>query len=159
MGSRHPSISPFEALPTSNGHIVVAAGNDGLFRLLCRSLGCEELGRDSRFAHNEQRRENAEALSAALGQALAAHTSEHWIEVLGRAGIPCGPLNDVSQVVSDPQVLARQMIVSTRDAAGNELKMAGNPVKLVGHADPGTRDRAPALDADRQAILAELADD
>jgi len=98
-------------------------------------------------------------LSAALGDALAAHPTAHWTRVLEQAGIPCGPLNDVSQVVSDPQVLTRRMIVSARDAAGNELKMAGNPVKLAGHADSGTRDPAPALDADREAILAELADD
>jgi len=156
MGSRHPSIAPFEALPTRDGHIVVAAGNDALFRALCRSVGRPELASEARFASNEQRRRNADALSAALAAALAAETSAHWLAELRRAGVPCGPLNDVSQVMSDPQVAARNMIVTLHSANGEEVKMAGNPIKLSEHDDPAVRRRAPDLDGDREAILAEL---
>jgi len=159
MGSRHPSIAPFEAFPTRDGHIVVAAGNDALFRALCRSVGRPELASESRFASNEQRRRNADALGAALGAALAAETSAHWLAELRRAGVPCGPLNDVAQVMSDPQVAARNMIVTLRSANGEEVKMAGNPIKLSEHDDPSQRRRAPDLDGDREAILAELAGD
>ena len=156
IGSRHPSIAPFEALATRDGHIVVAAGNDALFAALCETVGRPELAADPRFASNELRRRNVDALAEALEAALSAHTSEHWIAALQRAGVPCGPLNDVARVVADPQVAARNMIVTVGDAAAGEVKMAGNPIKLSGHADPATRPPAPELDGDRERILAEL---
>ncbi len=73
--------------------------------------------------------------------------------MFGKAGIPCGPINDVGQVLSDPQVLARNMVVSIDDPAMAGLRLAGNPIKLSGHADPATRAAAPALDADRERLL------
>jgi CoA:oxalate CoA-transferase len=157
MGSRHPSIAPFEALATARGYIVVAAGNDALFALLCETLGCAGLARDPRFASNELRRRNAPALAEALEAALALHPAEAWIERLLEAGVPCGPLNDVAAVVSDPQVVARNMVVRAPLERGGELAMAGNPIKLSDADDPATRPAAPALDADRDVILAELA--
>jgi len=156
MGSRHPSIAPFEALATNDGHIVVAAGNDSLFAVLSETVGCSELARDPRFASNELRRQNADALSEALEMALAAHSAEHWVAALQRAGVPCGPLNDIGRVVSDPHVAARNMIVETGDDAAGAVKMAGNPVKLSRFADPNARAPAPELDGDRARILAEL---
>jgi CoA:oxalate CoA-transferase len=156
MGSRHPSIAPFEALATSDGHIVVAAGNDALFAALCETVGRPELTDDPRFASNELRRRNLDALGEALEGALSTHTSEHWIAALLRAGVPCGPLNDVAQVAVDPHIAARNMILTSGDAATGEVKMAGNPIKLSGHADPDTRSPAPELDGDRARILAEL---
>jgi CoA:oxalate CoA-transferase len=156
MGSRHPSIAPFEALATSDGHIVVAAGNDALFAALCETVGRPELAGDPRFASNELRRRNLDALGEALEGAFSAHTSEHWIAALQRAGVPCGPLNDVARVAVDPHIAARNMILTLGDAATGEVKMAGNPIKLSGHADPDTRSPAPELDGDRARILAEL---
>jgi CoA:oxalate CoA-transferase len=156
MGSRHPSIAPFEALATSDGHIVVAAGNDALFAALCEIVGRPELATDPRFATNELRRQNADALGAALEAALTTHTTQHWMAELERAGVPCGPLNDVARVTSDPQVAARKMIVTIGDAAAGDVKLAGNPIKLSTHADPDVRAPAPELDGDRARILDEL---
>jgi CoA:oxalate CoA-transferase len=158
MGSRHPSIAPFQALATGDGHIVVAAGNDSLFAALSATVGCPELARDPRFASNELRRQNADALAEALEAALAAHGVQHWISELQRASVPCGPLNDVAGFVADPQIAARNMIVRTAGSAPGAVKMAGNPIKLSGYADPPTRAPAPDLDADRAKILAELED-
>jgi CoA:oxalate CoA-transferase len=81
---------------------------------------------------------------------------EHWLERLEAAGIPCGPINDVAAVLGDPQVEARNMIVTSEDPKAGTLTLAGNPVKLSGVEDPPTRPAAPALDADRQALLDEL---
>jgi CoA:oxalate CoA-transferase len=159
MGSRHPSIAPFEALATRDGHIVVAAGNDALFGVLCETVGRPGLAGDPRFASNELRRRNADALGEALEAALTAHGAQHWVDALQAAGVPCGPLNDVGHVVSDPHVAARNMIVDAGDAASGTVKMAGNPIKLSGFADPPARAPAPELDADRVRILAELEDD
>jgi CoA:oxalate CoA-transferase len=159
MGSRHPSIAPFEALATAHGYLVVAAGNDALFATLCDTLGCAELARDPRFATNELRRKHAPALAQALESALATRPAAEWVDLLERAGVPCGPLNDIAAVLADPQVAARNMIVTATDAKAGTLSMAGNPIKLSGHEDPPTRAPAPALDADRAQILAEFASD
>jgi CoA:oxalate CoA-transferase len=156
MGSRHPSIAPFEALATADGHIVVAAGNDALFEVLCETLSRGELARDPRFVSNELRRRNAPELSVLLEAALAERSTGDWIERLLAASVPCGPLNDVAAVIADPQVAVRNMVVTAPQGAGGRLVMAGNPVKISGFADPETRDAAPALDADRAAIIAEL---
>jgi CoA:oxalate CoA-transferase len=156
MGSRHPSIAPFEALATANGHIVIAAGNDALFAVLCEELERSELAHDPRFASNELRRRNVAELSALLEAALAARSASDWIERLLAAGVPCGPLNDVAAVMADPQVAARNMIVSAPLESGGRLEMAGNPIKLSGFDDPAARDAAPSLDGDRAAIVAEL---
>jgi len=156
LGSRHPSIAPFEAFASRDGHVIIAAGNDALFEELCRSIGRPELARDERFRSNEDRTQNVEALKTLLEEALAARSTGEWLALLEQAGIPCGPLNDVAAVVTDPQVLARNMVVTVEDAVAGPLSLAGNPVKLSGVADPSTREPAPELDEHRARILAEF---
>ena len=159
LGSRHPSIAPFQAFATRDGHLVVAAGNDALFAKLCAALGRPELAADPRFASNESRTRNVEALAAALEAALAARTSDEWLARLEAAGVPCGPLNDVAAVLRDPQVRARNMVVTAEDPIAGPFAVAGNPVKLSGVADPPTRGAAPRLDEHRAKLLAELAEE
>jgi len=156
LGSRHPSIAPFEALATADGWIIVAAGNDGLFARLAGSLGRPGLAQDPRFVSNEERCRNVEELKRELEVALAARPSDEWLAQLEEAGIPCGPIQDVAQVVAHPQVAARNMVVSVEDPAAGALRLAGNPVKLSGVGDPDTRAPAPELDEHRARILAEL---
>ena len=156
LGTRHPSIAPFQALRASDGHVVVAAGNDALFAKLCAAIGRSALASDARFVSNALRTENVDALAVELETVLATAGVTHWLERLEAAGIPCGPLNDVAAVLDDPQVRARNMIVSSEDPTAGTLTLAGNPVKLSGVEDPPTRPAAPALDADRQVLLDEL---
>jgi CoA:oxalate CoA-transferase len=156
IGARHPSITPFEAYKAKDGHLIVDAGNDGLFGKLCTCIGIPELLSDKRFTNNDLRTQNHDGLKVELEQAFATDTVAHWLAKLDASGVPCGPLNNVEQALNDPQVLSRNMVVSTRDPVVGELKMAGNPIKLSAFADPATRGRAPDLDADRAAILAEL---
>jgi len=156
LGTRHPSIAPFQALRTGDGFAIVAAGNDALFATLCEALGTPGLAGDSRFASNDARTANVDALVEALESALAGRTSAEWIARLREAGVPCGPLNDVAAVLDDPQVAARNMIVRLEDPVAGTLALAGNPVKLSAFPDPTTRPPAPELDADRARILAEL---
>jgi CoA:oxalate CoA-transferase len=158
IGARHPSITPFDAFSTRDGHIVIAAGNDALFATLCQTVAAPELSDDARFASNDERTRNADALKALLEARLCERNSADWLEAFEHAGLPCGPLNDVAQVLADPHVAARNMIVSAPDAAGEPLRMAGNPIKLSDFDDPDTREAAPELDADRAGILAELAE-
>jgi CoA:oxalate CoA-transferase len=151
LGSRHPSIAPFAAFAAADGHLVLAAGNDGLFAKLCAVIGRPQLATDPRFATNEARVAAAEALRAELEAGLAARPVGEWLPRLEAAGVPCGPIQDVAQVLADPQVAARNMVIRAGGA-----RMAGNPVKLAGFPDPAERAPAPELDQHRAAILREL---
>jgi CoA:oxalate CoA-transferase len=156
LGARHASIAPFAAFATKDGHIIVAAGTDVLFRKLCVALGRPELADDARFVSNDLRSENVEALTAALEEILTGGSSADWLARLGAAGVPCGPINDIAGIVNDPQIRARNMIVAIDDPDAGPLKLAGNPIKMSDFPDPASRPAAPALDGDRARILDEL---
>ena len=156
LGARHASIAPFAAFAAGDGHLVVAAGTDALFVKLCQAMGQPGLASDPRYTTNASRSDHVDALTADLESHLTKQPVAHWLEVFGKAGIPCGPINDVGQVLADPQVLARNMVVSIDDPAMTGLKLAGNPIKLSSHADPKSRAAAPALDGNRQRILDEF---
>lgn len=156
LGSRHPSIAPFQAFAARDGHLVIAAGNDALFRRLCARLGRPELADDPRFASNAARTDHVAELAAALEEALASHDVATWLARLEEDGIPCAPIRDVAQVAADPQIAARRMLVEVDGAPGAELRVPGNPIKSAGIPDPPRRPGAPELDADRARILAWL---
>jgi CoA:oxalate CoA-transferase len=156
LGSRHPSIAPFAAFATRDGHIAIAAGNDDLFARVARVIGREDLINDQRFTTNPKRVVYHEPLHEEMEIALSAKPSKDWLALLDEAGVPSGPLNNVAQVMADPQVLYRNMIIETLDPELGPIRMQGNPVKLSAHEDPKTRPAAPDLDADRAAILKEL---
>jgi CoA:oxalate CoA-transferase len=156
LGSRHPSITPFEAFACADGHLIIAAGNDGLFRKLCDVLERPELADDPRFCSNEARTGNADALKTAIEEALRKRTRADWLDVLQADGLPCGPINDVAEVLADPQVTARNMVIRVRDEVAGEIPMPGNPIKLSAFEDPSSREPAPGLDRDRQRLLDEL---
>jgi len=143
MGSAHPSIAPYEPLPTRDGHIMVAVGNDELWRAFCRAAGVERLAEDPRFSTNRDRVVHREELLAELHPVFSQRTTAQWMEVLGQAGVPCGPILSVGQVLSDPHVLAREMVVEVAHPAAGTVRMTGIPVKLS--ATPGQVRRPPPL--------------
>ncbi len=156
LGSRHPSIAPFAAFATKDGHIAIAAGNDDIWARVCRVIGREELIADDRFRTNPSRVEHVDAMAAEMETSLSAKTSKEWLALLEAAGVPCGPLNNVADVMQDPQVLARNMIVESLDPDIGPIRMQGNPIKLSAHEDAKTRSAAPDLDGDRERILREF---
>jgi CoA:oxalate CoA-transferase len=156
LGTKHPSIAPFAAFKTKDNYIVIAAGNDVLFMCIAKVLGHEEWPRDPRFATNPARIEHLDALHAEMESALAAHGAKEWLALLQAEGVPCAPINDIAAVMADPQVLARNMIVTADDPTFGPVRMQGNPIKLSAYEDPSTRGTAPNLDADRAVILAEV---
>jgi len=156
IGSRHPSITPFEAFATRDGHIIIAAGNDALFRRLCATLERPELADDARFATNDLRTRHCAELKTEIEDALSRGTTAHWLELFGGAGLPCGPIQDVAQVLADPQIAARRMVVTADDGATGPLRMAGNPIKMSAFEDSDSRAPAPALDADRGRLLRDF---
>jgi CoA:oxalate CoA-transferase len=156
IGARHPSIAPFEPYRTKDGYVVIACGNDDLFRRLAACLQRPDLATDPRFALNADRSDHVLALKDVLEAILQAHDTEHWLTTLENAGIPCSPLNDVAHAVSDPHVVARNMIVPMEDEAFAGIKIAGLPIKMSAYPDRASRPAAPDLDADRARILADF---
>ena len=156
LGGRHPSIVPFEALETSDGWMIVAAGNDNLWLKLCEALARPDLASDPRYKTNDLRNRNRDALRPELVKELRKRTTTENIALLERAGVPCGPINNVEQALNHPQVAARNMMITVEDPAAGTLKLAGNPLKFSAFPDPPTRDPAPTLDRDRAKILKEL---
>jgi len=152
LGSRHPSITPFQAYRTLQGHIIIAAGNDQLFNRLCDAIGAPALARDERFSSNDRRNTHHVELGRELEAILVARPATSWIADIEAAGVPCGPINDVAAVMANPQVRARNMIVSTEDPDIGRLELAGNPMKLSAFPDPATRPAAQGLDENGDEI-------
>jgi CoA:oxalate CoA-transferase len=156
LGSRHPSITPFEAFETNDGFVIVAAGNDGLFAKLCQTLDRADLTTREEFSTNDRRTDNQVLLKQELESTLKTASTATWLERLGSAEIPCGPINDVAQVLADEQVRARNMVVSVPGPDGRSVEIAGNPIKFDGIEDPTTRPRAPRLDEHREQLVREF---
>ncbi|MCE2529381.1 MAG: CoA transferase [Acidimicrobiia bacterium] len=143
LGARHPSITPFGVFRAANRPIVIAAGNNGLFRRLCATLGRPEWADDLRFLDNHARTRHADELGDEIETVLRDEQAEVWLKRLERAGVPSGPINDIADVMADPAVRARNMIVGVDLPDGTKLEIAGNPIKLSAHEDPSTRPAAP----------------
>ena len=155
MGSRHPSISPFEAFKTKDSYIIIAAGNDKLFEGMCKVFDLE-LYKDEKFKTNADRNKNIEELKKILEDKLKDKTTSEWCKVLEAKRIPCGPINNIKEAVESPQTKARNMIVSAMHNKIGEFKMAGNPIKMSSYEDKNTRGEIPNLDQHREKILKEF---
>jgi CoA:oxalate CoA-transferase len=153
LGARHPTITPFQAFQASDGPIIIAAGNDGLFIKLCEALGRPDMAVNPDYSTNALRLKNLSILQSEIGDVLSSKSVAQWVSILAEAGIPCGPINTVAQALEHPQVGYRNMLVDVSDGSGGTLRLAGNPLKVSGFADPSTRPAAPDLDANRDEIL------
>ena len=156
LGARHPTIVPFQSYETADNHVIIAAGNNALFSTLCKALECPELAEEARFTDNDARGVHVEELKVEMEQRLKQQSTEHWLELLAAAGVPSAPINNVAQVLADPQIAARNMVIETHDPVVGSLRMAGNPIKLSAFDDPTTRQPAPDLDQHRDSILKSL---
>jgi crotonobetainyl-CoA:carnitine CoA-transferase CaiB-like acyl-CoA transferase len=142
-GQHHPLSSPYGRFRARDGYLNIAAGNDAMWERLSEALGQPEWRQDPRFATSIQRVANRAELTGAMEAALAGEDVSHWVEVLNRAGVPCGPVLDLGQVFSDPQVLARQMLVELPHPEVGRFRTTGLPVKLS--ETPGRIERRPPL--------------
>ena len=156
MGSRHPSIAPFEAFKTKDSYIIIAAGNDKLFKNLCDVLEIPEISNDERFNTNSLRCENMNQLKEIFENKLSAKNTEEWIREMEQLKIPCGPIFNIKQAVENPQIQERNMIVNSFHKVIGNFKSAGNPIKLSTYKDETTRGDIPDLDEHREKILKEF---
>jgi len=156
IGNRHPSIAPFATFKTQDGFINIAIGNDFIWNRFCNLVGHPELAEDSRFISNEARNNNWEELEPILEEIMARDNTAAWIEKLRSVGVPCGPINNIEQLVNDPQVLEREMIVEVEHPVAGNLKMPGCPIKMS--KTPGKIEKpAPLLGGDNEEILTRFA--
>ena len=155
MGSRHPSISPFEAFKTKDSYVIIAAGNDKLFEGMCKVFNLS-LYEDDKFRTNASRNKNIDELKKILENELKKNTTAYWCKILEENKIPCGPINNIKEVVESPQTKARNMIVSAMHNKIGQFKMPGNPIKMSSYEDPDNRGEIPNLDQHREKILKEF---
>jgi crotonobetainyl-CoA:carnitine CoA-transferase CaiB-like acyl-CoA transferase len=152
MGNRHPTIVPYETFEASDGEFVLAVGNDDQFRRFCGVAGVEAIAVDERFATNPGRVSHYATLRPLLADALRRRTRAEWIDALTAAGVPCGSVRDVAEVLTDPHLEARRMIEVVEHAAAGSIRVLGVPIKLS--ETPGrVRTAPPTLGQHTAAVL------
>ena len=130
IGNLHPNIVPYQPFRASDGEVILACGNDNLYRKFCEAAGCPELAKDPRFATNGKRVENRAELTRLLADVFKKRSKREWLELLEGAGVPNGPINDVAQVFEEPQVKARGTRIELRHGAGASLPMVASPMRF-----------------------------
>jgi crotonobetainyl-CoA:carnitine CoA-transferase CaiB-like acyl-CoA transferase len=134
VGNEHPNIVPYNVLPSSDGFIILAVGNDSQYQKFCDFAGLPELAKDPRFVTNELRVKNRTAMYDLLPDITRRKTQAEWIAGLAKLGVPCSPVNTVDQVFADPQVRHREMQIRLPHplAADGMVDLIGNPIKYSG---------------------------
>jgi crotonobetainyl-CoA:carnitine CoA-transferase CaiB-like acyl-CoA transferase len=157
LGNGHPNIVPYQVFPSSDGHFILAVGNDAQFRRFCEFAGIPELADDPAFAKNADRVRNRERLIPRLEAVTATRSRADWLEGMERLGVPAGPVNDIAQVFDDPQVRHREMRITMPHplAGSGSVDLIGSPVRLS-KTDVSYRLPPPTLGQHTGEILDEL---
>ena len=156
MGGAHPSIVPYQAFRTGdNKYILIAAGNDRLFAILCKELSLEHLIDDPDYLTNDDRVENRERLISILQEALLTKPRDVWLEGFREKGFPCGPVYSVNEVFSDPQIHHRNMLIEMDHPSAGKIKQISTPFKFS-KSGAGLSTPPPMLSEHTHDILEEL---
>lgn len=151
-GNKHPSITPYETYECKDGYFNLGVGNDSLWRRFCDAMGLGDIKEDPKFAVNKDRVDNRLELQEILDAFFAEKTVGETLEALRGAGIPCGPINNLEQVLNEPQVLAREMVVDVDVPVAGPTKVTGVPIKLS--ETPGAvRTPPPTLGQHTEEVL------
>ena len=164
LGNAHPNIVPYQTFPVSDGHVIVAVGNDTQYKKLCEVLGVPELGTDTRFVSNSARVQNRDVLTPLLAEKITRFTRAEILTALENCGVPCGPINTVADVFADPQVIARGMRIDMpRAAGGSPIVHAGAHIsegagariraQVSANSGPGASEPAPTIPGVRTPIV------
>ena len=162
QGNSHPSLVPYQDMPTKDGAMLLAIGNDGQFSRFCDVAGRPELAQDERFATNPQRVKHREELVPQLQSITRTRSTAEWIDLLDGKAVPCGPINDIGQAFADEQVKARGLAISQPRAPQAEaqdgiarIASVASPLRL-GATPPVLRFAPPALGEHTDEVLGEL---
>lgn len=143
MGNAHPNIVPYQTFAATDGHIILAVGNDGQFRKFLQLVGQEALMDDERFATNPKRITNREVVCEAVANIISQQSCDYWLTNLADAGVPCGPINNIDQVFENPQILHREMKVQVQHPLAGTIDLVGSPINYS--RTPLKTDKAPPL--------------
>jgi crotonobetainyl-CoA:carnitine CoA-transferase CaiB-like acyl-CoA transferase len=152
--STHQSLVPFQNFPSADGWMVVACPKESLWVKLCRAIERPELSRDERFADFAARREHRGELGMILDGIFRTRPTSAWVAILGRAGVPCTPIQDVAEALADPQLAFREVMVTIDHPVLGAVRHVGSPMRISGHT-PQAR-RAPFLGEHTEEVLAGL---
>ena len=130
IGNLHPNIVPYQPFRTKDGAVILACGNDNLFRKFCDAAGQSSLASDPRFASNGKRVENRAEMTRLLGEVFKQRTTAEWVDLLEKAGVPNGPINDIAQVYEEPQVQARGIRVDLDHPVAGKLPTVASPMRF-----------------------------
>lgn len=155
QGCKHPTVAPFQSFKASDRYFVIAVANDSLFRKLCNCIGCPELVDDPLFVSNTARHENQPELERRLQKIFLTKTADEWIAQIEKAGVPVSPINDLSYVAEDPQILARNMLVDMDDPSLPDIQVTGNPIKMTNIPEMKCRPHAPEIGENNVEILTQ----
>jgi len=155
MGSGVPAIAPYQAFPTSDGHVMIAAGNDPLFGRLCEALGLQALANDPRFLTNPLRSANHGSLIPLIEARTRTHTTAELLDLTMRHTVPCSAIRNIAEVVADPQVAAAELLASAPDPELPDYRDLAIPLRLDG-ARPHADRTPPHAGEHTREILAEL---
>ena len=155
MGTSHGAIVPYQSFRTSDGGIVVGAGNDRQFSKFCDALKRPDLASSADYASNQLRVENRKKLVDELCQIIAKKPTNHWVNALKTSGLPHGPINNIEQTFNHPQVIHRKMIETFEHPTAGTIKVAGIPVKYSA-TKPSIRLPPPLLGQHTDEILSDL---
>jgi len=154
-GNGHPNICPYDAMKASDRWFNLAVGNDAQFRHMCEVIGADELASDPRFTMNPDRVENREELLRLLGSYFSRKTAEEWLELFRGEKIACAPINTIPEVMADPQVAAREMVVDMPHPTAGSVKLVGSPLKLSNSPAEYKR-HPPLLGEHTEEVLKEM---
>ncbi|MHC1604535.1 MAG: CaiB/BaiF CoA transferase family protein [Candidatus Methanofastidiosia archaeon] len=157
IGSRHPSLAPFDVFQTKDGWMVIGVGNDTLWVRFCKGLGVEQYIEDKRFVSNEARSKNSEILKGIIEEWTLKRTTDEAVDEISKIGVPCGPVNTVDKVVEDPNTKLRNMVTTINHPKAGEMKIANNPIKFSG-MNCDVYKSAPMLGEDTEKILKRVLD-
>ena len=155
LGNAHPNIVPYQVFAASDGHIIVAVGNESQYAHLCEVLEHPDLASDQRYATNASRVNHRDELVAIIGGIFATRTMRDWLDALERVGVPCGPINTIAEVFADPQVLARGLRLDLPHPALGSVPSVANPIKYS-ETPIAYRSAPPMLGADTDEILRDM---
>ena len=155
IGNLHPNIVPYQPFRTADGSVIVACGNDNLFRRLCDVIGRPELPQDPRFASNGKRVENRAEITRLLQEIFLTRSTAQWVEALEAAGVANGPINTLEQVYREPQVIARQIRIELDHPAAGKLPGVASPMRFSRTAVE-YRNAPPVLGQHTDEVLEQL---
>ena len=154
-GSAHPTIAPYQGFATADGDLMLAVGNESLWARFVAATGLEQVENDPRFALNSDRVRNRDELIAIITERLVTRTTAEWIALFDAAGVPAGPISTVDEVMVDPQVLARGMVLEVEHPTAGAVKMVGCPLQMS-ESPTSLRLPPPLLGEHTAEVLAEI---